>query len=76
MQQNKTNLQESHILDVILKYFYNSAICMFTAFAWWRKNSRFVSNRLFFIKYIEGENVPCYFMLKACCPIMVPSAKI
>ena len=30
----------------------------------------------FFIKYIEGENVPCYFMLKACCPIMVPSAKI
>ena len=31
------NLQESHILDVILKYFYNSAICIFTAFAWWRK---------------------------------------
>jgi len=24
-------------MDVILKYFYNSAICMFTAFAWWRK---------------------------------------
>jgi hypothetical protein len=35
--KNKTNLQESHILDVILKYFYNSAICIFTAFAWWRK---------------------------------------
>ena len=30
----------------------------------------------FLIKYIWGENVPCYFMLKACCPIMVPSAKI
>ena len=50
---------------------------MFTAFAWWRKKQpvRFPTG-CFFIKYIEGENVPCYFMLKACCPIMVPSAKI
>jgi len=50
---------------------------MFTAFAWWRKKQpvRF-QPAVFFIKYIGGENVPCYFMLKACCPIMVPSAKI
>lgn len=50
---------------------------MFTAFAWWRKKTAgSFPTGCFFIKYIEGENVPCYFMLKACCPIMVPSAKI
>ena len=51
---------------------------MFTAFAWWRKKNPAGSfpTGCFFIKYIGGENVPCYFMLKACCPIMVPSAKI
>lgn len=50
---------------------------MFTAFAWWRKKQpvRF-QPAVFLLNYIEGENVPCYFMLKACCPIMVPSAKI
>lgn len=54
--KNKTNLQESHILDVILKYFYNSAICMFTAFAWWRKKQpvRF-QPAVFLLNILEGR---------------------
>ena len=50
---------------------------MFTAFCLVeKKTAGLFPTGCFFIKYIEGENVPCYFMLKACCPIMVPSAKI
>lgn len=50
---------------------------MFTAFAWWRKKQPVCFQpAVFLLNNIEGENVPCYFMLKACCPIMVPSAKI
>lgn len=49
---------------------------MFTAFAWWRKKQPVRFQPAVFLLNILEENVPCYFMLKACCPIMVPSAKI
>ena len=50
---------------------------MFTAFAWWRKKQpvRF-QPAVFLLNILEGRMFLVYFMLKACCPIMVPSAKI
>ena len=50
---------------------------MFTAFVCVEKKQPVRFQPADFFNYIYlGENVPCYFMLKACCPIMVPSAKI
>ena len=62
--------KKSHILDVILKYFYNSAICMFTAFAWWRKKQPVRFQPAVFLLNILKERM---FLVISCWKLVVLS---